>query len=117
MTDQLQNSKKKYDDLDIIKFEDFSLGFFDTDKKTFISILNEHALKEFKIRSEQIEYSLPRVTFITDIQVKAIEANTNAKNAVAAYLKISSDKEAEQFSKLIEQHEQQIQERSWETYP
>lgn len=55
--------------------------------------------------------------YLQEKQEEAIEANTNAKNAVVAYLKISSDKEAEQFSKLIEQHEQQIQERSWVSYP
>ncbi len=55
--------------------------------------------------------------YLQEKQEEAIEANTNAKNAVAAYLKITSDKEAEQYSQLIAQHEQQIQERSWGTYP
>lgn len=91
MTD-LQNAKKKYDELPIIKFDDFSLGFFADDKKTYLSTFNEHAKKEFKIKSEKIEYKLPTVTFVSAIQVKAIEPNTKL---IIEYIQYGSNESTE----------------------
>lgn len=55
--------------------------------------------------------------YLDDKNDEALEANTNARDALNTYLKIIDDNEAAQFSNLIDRHNQQIRERNWSDYP
>ena len=55
--------------------------------------------------------------YIVDKQDEAIGANYRAQKAVEEYLKIIQDKEAIHYLTLIKQHEQQIKDKNWATYP
>ncbi len=55
--------------------------------------------------------------YLADKEEAALEANTNAKNAVNNLLKITADKRAEQYLVLIDMHEQQIRDKTWTDYP
>jgi hypothetical protein len=55
--------------------------------------------------------------YIADKQDEAIEANQNAQKAVEEYLKIIPDEEAVQYSTVIKQHGQQIQDKNWTSWP
>ena len=55
--------------------------------------------------------------YIANKQDEALEANHKAQKVIEEYLKITSDKNAAYDLELIKQHEQQIQDKSWTTYP
>ena len=55
--------------------------------------------------------------YIANKQDEALEANHKAQKAVEEYLKITSDRNAVYDLDLIKQHEQQIQNKDWTTYP
>jgi hypothetical protein len=55
--------------------------------------------------------------YIADKQDEAIEANQKAQKAVEEYLKIIQDEEAVQYSTVIKQHGQQIQDKNWTSWP
>jgi len=55
--------------------------------------------------------------YIVDKQDEAIEANRKAQKAVEEHLKIIQNEEAVRYLTLIKQHEQQIRDKNWTTYP
>jgi hypothetical protein len=55
--------------------------------------------------------------YIADKNNEAIEANENAQKAVTEYLKTTHSKEAVNYMSIIKQHEEQIKNGNWASYP
>jgi len=55
--------------------------------------------------------------YIADSKNEAMEANENAQKAVNEYLKTTRSNEAVNYSSIIKQHEEQIRNDNWTSYP
>jgi hypothetical protein len=55
--------------------------------------------------------------YLGNRQEEAIEANHNAQKAAEEYLKLKQDEEAIKYLTIIKQHQQQIKNKNWATYP
>lgn len=114
-------SKEKFskDQLIIILYFVFSyFVFFIPAHKIFYvehlnSFLNEDSRRTDYFNWDKYSWFLYRY----GMQKEALEANTNAKNAIDEMQKIHEDNKAEEYLTILKKHEQQILENNWTEYP
>jgi hypothetical protein len=93
------------------------LNYSQTSTLYYFLNLNAVLNGESRVRDYRSWDKYSWLLYSTDEFNAAADANQKAQKAVGEYLKLSPDREAFQHSALIKQHEQQIHNKTWETYP
>lgn len=115
----VRHSKFKLPQYLLIVYTVFSiiLSYIHSDKIFYFFNLNTVINSESR---NQDYYSWDKYSwflYISDKKIEALEANKNAQKAVNENLKTTRSDEAVKFSSIIKQHEEQIRNDNWTTYP